>query len=312
MKRQTTKFPGVRFREHPTRKYGIRPDRYFTIRFQRQGKQVEEGLGWASAGWTVERAAAVLGDLKRSNVIGEPVNLREKRAKVQRENLTFGQFALETYFRLAEDNGKKSLNRERSLFKCWIKPVIGDKPLSRVSPLDLERIKKNMATAGRSPRSIHYCLAVIRQTFNQAKKLSLFQGDNPVGKVKKPKVDNRRLRFLTHEEATRLLNELEQQDPQLHDITLLSLHCGLRAGELINLTWDCIDLERKILSIKDTKSGRGRAAFLTVQAASMLAAGGETAARAMFFRAETGKKWWFKTYQALSEKSFKNLALTQG
>jgi len=171
----------------------------------------------------------------------------------------------------SQDNGKKSLNRECSLFKCWIKPVIGDKPLSRISPLDLERIKKNMTTAGRSPRSIHYCLAVIRQTFNQAKKLSLFQGDNPVSKVKKPTVDNRRMRFLSRAEADMLLQELAETSSQLHDIALVSLHCGLRAGEIFNLTWADVDFERGTLLLRDTKSGRNRTAFMTAAVKSMLA-----------------------------------------
>ena len=34
-----TKFPGVRFREHPTRKHGIVRDRYFAIRYQKDGKR---------------------------------------------------------------------------------------------------------------------------------------------------------------------------------------------------------------------------------------------------------------------------------
>ena len=43
-----TNFPGVRYREHPTRKNGVRRDQYFTIRYKMAGKDREEGLGWAS------------------------------------------------------------------------------------------------------------------------------------------------------------------------------------------------------------------------------------------------------------------------
>ena len=32
---QSTKFPGIRFREHPSRKHGVQKDRYFVIRYQR-------------------------------------------------------------------------------------------------------------------------------------------------------------------------------------------------------------------------------------------------------------------------------------
>jgi len=38
-----TEFTGVRYREHPTRKHGIMPDRYFSIRYQSAGSRKEEG-----------------------------------------------------------------------------------------------------------------------------------------------------------------------------------------------------------------------------------------------------------------------------
>ena len=63
MKRIKTKVQGVRYREHETRKHGLQPDKYFTIRYRVDGKEKEEGLGWASEGWTVARAADTIADL---------------------------------------------------------------------------------------------------------------------------------------------------------------------------------------------------------------------------------------------------------
>lgn len=53
-----TAFPGVRYREHPVRKNGaVNKDRYYTIRYKVDGKDREEGVGWAlptthKRGWT--------------------------------------------------------------------------------------------------------------------------------------------------------------------------------------------------------------------------------------------------------------------
>lgn len=62
-----TNYPGVRFREHPTRKHKNKPDQYFTIRYRKNGKLKEEPLGWASEGWTPAQANAALVDRKRGN-----------------------------------------------------------------------------------------------------------------------------------------------------------------------------------------------------------------------------------------------------
>lgn len=60
----STGFKGVRYRKHPTRKHGVSYDKYFSIRYQRDGKRVEEGLGWASEKWTAEKAALTLAEIK--------------------------------------------------------------------------------------------------------------------------------------------------------------------------------------------------------------------------------------------------------
>jgi len=278
-KRIQSKYPGVRYREHATRKHGVQKDKYFFIRYQKNNKRIEEGLGWASQGVTAEKAFQRLCELKQNATTGEgPTRLAEKRkialAKAKQkelENLTVEDFFNETYFPQAkEDKKEKTCTSEDQFFRLWISPVIGNKPMKKVSPLDIERIKKSMTDAGRSPRTIQYCLAVIRQVFNTARKLDMYSADNPVSKVSKPKFDNRRLRFLSHEEADILLNALVLKSTQLHDMALLSLHCGLRAGETFNLTWGDVDFTRNTLTLRDTKSGRTRIAFMTEKVHSML------------------------------------------
>ena len=95
-------------------------------------------------------------------------------------------------------------------------------------------------------------------------------GDNPARKVEKPKVDNRRIRFLTHEEADKLLANLKGKSQQLHEIALLSLHCGPRAGEIFDLTWGCINLDSGSIALLDTKSGKNRTVYMTEPVKKML------------------------------------------
>ena len=60
-----TKFRGVRYREHPTRKHGIMPDRYFVIRYQRKESGLKKNLAGLREGkWTAEKAAKLLAELK--------------------------------------------------------------------------------------------------------------------------------------------------------------------------------------------------------------------------------------------------------
>lgn len=301
-----TNFPGVRFYEHATRKHGVQKDRYFAIRFQANGKRREEGLGWASEGWTAVKASHTLAELKKAATVGEgPCSLSEKRqqaeekrqaeaearTQAERDNVTFGNVFLDSYFPIAKKNKSvRSWQKEDQCYRLWIAPVLADKPLKDIAPIHLERIKKNMAEAGRAPRSATYCLAVVRQVFNFARDHDLFAGQNPVTKVKKPSADNRRVRFLTHDEADRLLDALAERSPQVHDQALLSLHCGLRAGEIFALTWADVDLDRGVLTLRDTKSGKTRAAIMTEAVKSMLRAKVRGVPRELVFPARGGGK----------------------
>ena len=283
-----TKHTGVRFREHPSRKHGVRADRYFAIRYKLDGKDKEEALGWASEGWTEQKAVARLAELKEAQRTGQgAVTLEEKRREAKskreqeaakraleaRESVSFGTLFEGAYLEHSRQNKKhNSVVTELGLYRQWLAPVIGDMPLKDVSPFHLERIKKNMADAGRAARTIHYALCVVRQVFNFARERDLSACISPTCKVKPPKTDNRRLRFLTHEEARRLLEHLAEKAPNLHDMSLLSLHCGLRAGEIFSLTWGDVDFNRGLLALRDTKSGRNRVAYMTADVRAMLKA----------------------------------------
>ncbi len=114
----------------------------------------------------------------------------------------------------------------------------------------------------KSPRTIEYALAIIGQVFNKAIEWGVFNGVNPTTRVKKPKKDNRRIRFLTKEEAQNLLNELKKRSIQAYEIAYLSLYTGMRLGEIINLTWQDIDFKNDIITIKDPKNNTGRVAYI--------------------------------------------------
>lgn len=278
---QKTKYPGVYFLESATRKHGVRFDRCFYIRHKVQKihedgsiKTVvkDERVGWWSDGTTADLAASRLAELKRNTreVSGAATleeQRRENRARREAEEKARAEQAKASipffeiwrqYIDQCRADGKKSIDREESFFNHHVSKIIGDKPLAEVAPIHLEKLKANMSKSGLSPRSIHYCLAVIRQLFNFAIKRSLYHGDNPVTKVSKPSVDNRRMRFLSFAEAEQLLDALKPRSLDCWRITLLSLHCGTRFSEISNFTWGDIDMERNTICIRNPKNGRTR------------------------------------------------------
>lgn len=290
----STKFKGVRYYEHPTRKHGVRFDRYIAIRYQKGGKRVEEGIGWTSEhdpadgqNWTEAKAALVLERLRGAARHGKkeaPTRIAEQREierqrkeaeriakeQAEKEAVTFSYYFEKIYLPVFEVGRKKETTRKaKEHFKNWIEPVIGNIPLRDVKPFAIEKIKKNILSASKSPRTLQYVLATIRQAWNMARRDGLILDDSPTKSVKVPKVDNRRVRFLSHKEADTLLNALRGKDTLTYNMALLSLHTGLRMGEIIGLKWCHVDTERGIIRIMNPKGGEGRAVYMTEKIKAM-------------------------------------------
>ena len=127
-----------------------------------------------------------------------------------------------------------------------------------------------MFSKDKAPRTIEYVFAIIRQCWNMARRDKLVDSESPTKEVKRPKLSNERLRFLTQDEANALLSSLKGRSTQLHNMALLSLHCGLRAGEIFSIKWRDLDLERGTLTLWDTKNATTRTAYLTDETKEML------------------------------------------
>ena len=277
---------GIRYREHPTRKHGKKPDRYWCLQYRLDGRNINEAVGWWSDGASQTQCEELLAELRRNHKIGQgPRTLRDMRSfhrqKRERETAakkaaqdkkrTFGVFVEGEYLeRVKLTLAARGYERQISFLRTWLAPL-SNIPLPQITADDLEKLTlRPMLEAGRSPNTIRNALSVFSGVWKMALDLGLVSGDNPVPKVKRPKVDNQRARFLTKAEALRLLTVLKGKSADTHDVVLLSLFTGLRMGECLSLTWADLNLEGGLIFIKDTKTKRNRHAFITAEIRQML------------------------------------------
>lgn len=267
---KSCKTPGIRYAEHETRKHGRQKDKYFVIRYSKSHKQVEEGLGWASKGWSEQKANEILSEIKENIRRGiRPQSFKEKRemaeqaqkAKEQKkieteaEWITFSE-VFERYLPVHKtETTKKTWQNTERYYRNWISSFLGDSKIIDITVDDIQKVVSK-AIESRSPRTADFVKTVIRQIFNFAKSRDLYFKDNPAMKIKVKQVDNKRSRFLTREEAQALLRELEKHSQDVHDIALFSLLEGARAGSIFALQWKDVDFNINRLSLLDTKNGQ--------------------------------------------------------
>jgi integrase len=314
------KLPGIRFYKHENRKHGVKFDRYFSGSYQVKGKRKFLGFGWGSEDWTEFKVWEKIVEFKNNAKSGSgPTTLKEESALMESEKeakqkkldqekkdkKTFGEFFNEIYLPMAEGHKKKyTVKNEQGLFKNWIKPEIGHLPFNKIKPFNLEKIKKNILDAGKAPRTLQYCFAVFRQIWNHARVNDLVFEGSPTRKVKLPKVENKRVRFLTHGESESLLKELHSKSQQVHDMAVFSLHTGVRAGEIFSLTWGVVDLVNGSVLIRDAK-GKPRHIYLTEETKKMFERlHDEQAASEFVFKDRDGQQVKFisKTFERVVKK----------
>ncbi len=288
---------GLRYYEHPVRRHGKKKDRYYSIRFKVGGIDYDYGVGW----WSDKIPEEILKNdpnmgfeeyalnqmrLYKANVkagsgakspkerrkIAEEKEVQEKaeQERLEKENITFGHFMTETYLpQCQRDKKHKTYINEEGLYRLHLAETIGDLPFGKISAFHLERIKKDMTDHRLSSRTIQYVLQLTRQAFHIALKLGVYTGESPTKNIRWPKLDNMKLRYLSADEAEKLLAALAVRSKTLHDMALLSLNCGLRFGEIATLKWSCVNEDAGTLAILNAKAG-SRIAYLTKRAKEML------------------------------------------
>jgi integrase len=307
---------GLRYFEHETRKHGKQKDRYYTIRFRIDGTLHTYGVGWLSDGipeairkeepelgfqdYCLKLLRQYKGNIKTGSGPKSPKEKRTiaeasalaaeaERQEAEKASVTFGAFMTETYLPQCKiDKKERSYTTEETLYRLHMADTIGALPFAEISAFHLERIKKAMADKKKSDRTIQYFLQLTRQAFNSAAKLGIYTGPSPTKAVKWPTPDNAKLRYLSVDEADALLTALAAKSPNLHDAALLSLHCGLRFGEIASLKWSCWNRAAGSLAILNAKTG-SRTAYLTERAKAMLEGKKQGKPNAYIFPKRRGK-----------------------
>ncbi|MCS8413413.1 site-specific integrase [Pseudomonas aeruginosa] len=95
--------------------------------------------------------------------------------------------------------------------------------------------------------------------------------DNPVLKVRKPKLPPGRERRLTPREDRQILRyAFGYENPELYTIIVVALESAMRQGEILKLTWENLNLKSRIAHLPETKNGSRRDVPLSLKARDAL------------------------------------------
>ena len=242
---KTKKFQGVYYRESTKRKHLGKPDKAFWITWTENGKKQWDNVGDASAGFTEEYAYQRLIAIKSKLNAGEVPDIRSRRKAVTLEAV------MQAYLDWKAAEGKR-VDSDKSRHEKHVKPFFGNMPVQNITPEVLDKFKAALL-ACQSPASAKKLFTTLRAAINFAIKRNIYTGKNPISTQTStftlPREDNKGERFLTREEAKKLLEELALRSTHLHDMAFVALYTGMRATEIFGLKGADIDENNKVANI---------------------------------------------------------------
>ena len=148
------------------------------------------------------------------------------------------------------DLAPNTLRNYRERYKQNIQPIIGTMLLSDVKPMHCKKVLLSM--------DVDYAGSTIRQTYitmgtmSKAAKMNDLIYKHPMDGVRftKPVRATDDIKFLTRDEQ-RVFLETAKRSRNYNQYALI-LETGLRTGEIIGLTWDAIDFEKRTLTVNKT------------------------------------------------------------
>jgi len=207
----------------------------------------------------------------------------------QAHSHTFASFVDEAYGPWARENIRWADATIRRLHVCF--PDFQDKKLSEITPWLVEKWRMARLKSGTKPTTVNRDLGDLKSSLAKAVQWGLIDV-HPISSVKRSRVDTSpSIRFLSRDEEDRLRHALTAREARIFDerdrangwraargypllpdlrergfadhllpMVIVSLNTGMRRGELFDLTWFGVDLDRALITVHGAhaKSGRTR------------------------------------------------------
>ncbi|WP_338381684.1 tyrosine-type recombinase/integrase [Escherichia coli] len=228
----------------------------FLLRYLYHGRKRAIAIGrWPEVDVTLARKIAM--EHKRSLATGtDPKQERENK----RQEMTFDELFNQHYLPWAK-SAKRSWGKDVQRYRDHIRPAIGQRLLSDITPASILRLQQTLSTS-LSAATCNRVIVLIKAVFTWAGRQSM-TSVHPARVVQLLRENNARQRYFTEDEIRRIfLSADNDTSPVAARYVKLLLLTGLRRDELRLAKWEHVDPVKRTLWLPETKNGYGRIVHL--------------------------------------------------
>jgi integrase len=189
------------------------------------GREVRRSTGTEDKKDAEEYEAKLKGDIWRQVRLGDKPKRTWKEAVVR--------WCTETDHKASHDDDVAHL--------AWLDRYLGTLTLDQIDNNTLARIAAQRKAEGRSNATVNRTLSVVHAILRRAERQ--WEWIDRSARIPLLPEPDRRIRWLTRDEADRLLDELPEH---LADMMRFSLATGLREANVTGLEWSQVDMTRRV------------------------------------------------------------------
>lgn len=180
--------------------------------------------------------------------------------------------ALKRYMEEVSVTKKATTQRSEKFTRSHLEAFFGKYSMAAVSADLVAKYRDERLVTGKSNNTVRIELAMLGHLFRVAiQEWGIGLTFNPVANIRKPSPGAGRNRRLTPEEQQRLFDAAgAHSNPMLGWVVRLAVETGMRSSEITGLRRSQIDVDRRIVTLRDTKNGTVRTVPLTRTAAEIL------------------------------------------
>lgn len=197
--------------------------------------------------------------------LSKDADAAEAKAKTQRDGgtldatpakqqITVGEM-VDEYLELRKaDCAEKTVERYTEIFELHVKAAFGTVLLRKLAAAAIEKHYASLLRKGLSPRTLHHVHTQFRAACHWAEAKGKV-GRSPFINVDAPRVHQSEARYLTPDEADRLLGTARATP--WNAPLIVALTTGMRRGEVCALRWDDVDFAAGIVTVRASLTDAG-------------------------------------------------------
>lgn len=247
-----------------------------------------------------DEAIKLLGSIKDGHDPQEKKRDKRQQAVADKSSPTLREFLDNQYKDYVVTHHRTGDKNYKHILACA--GDLLDKKLKAITVQDVDTWKAARLKGGAKKSTVDRDVGGIRAAFRKAVEWQLIP-DSPFATIKAFNEDNKRIRYLSDAEESQLRAALDEREARmrkerqsgnefrqargydplpdygtfadhLKPMVIISMHTGVRQGELFKLTWDAIDIDGGLLTVraKTTKADKTRHIPLSAEAQNTLKA----------------------------------------